>query len=731
MGPAPPPQPSPAPAGEGEDSPSPGRVGAGAAPKRRLVRRFAIAAAAILTIAIGAFAADRALPPPLERAAPRSVVVADGDGAMLRPFANADGRWRLPTAAGDVDPRYLRLLIAIEDSRFRQHPGVDPLAAIRAAGQFAASGRIVSGASTLTMQVARLLEPRPRGLVTKLIQAARALQIERRLGKTQILDLYLTLAPFGGNLEGVRAASLAWFGKEPNHLTTGEAALLVALPQSPERLRPDRNPDAARRARDRIIDRAEALGLIAADEAAAGRAERVPTARQPLPLLSPHLAQRLAQGAGEGAVVATTLDARLQRNLERLARDEAFWFGDGASVAIVAVETRGRAVRAWVGGTNFFGPAGQVDLARARRSPGSALKPFIYALAFDDGIAHPETLIDDMPMRFGDWAPRNFDRDFQGRLTVRAALQQSLNIPAVALLDRVGPVRFVAALRDTGARLAFRPLTGRASLPVALGGVGIDLADMTMLYAALADGGLARPLVLTPGAPVAAPVRIAEARSAWYVVDILSGTPLPDGWATSRAVERPRQLAYKTGTSYGFRDAWAVGMSARWTVGVWVGRADGTARPGHFGRNTAAPILLKAFDLLPPDDRERMPPPPEAAVASSTAALPEGLRYFRTAERDGASAPPPILSAVRPPRILYPPDGAVIELEADEMDSGVTLRADGEGPLTWVVNGQPLPSSPFAGQTLWLPDGEGFARIVVVDHRGYSARAQVRIAVPR
>ncbi|MBL8834727.1 MAG: penicillin-binding protein 1C, partial [Alphaproteobacteria bacterium] len=729
MGQAPLPQPSPARAEEGEGgsaTPPPlrGSDGAGVAPKRAR-RRLAIAIAAAAAIVIAAVAADRAFPPPLERAAPRSVVVAGADGAMLRPFANAEGRWRLPTTVEDVDPRYLRLLIAIEDSRFHQHVGVDPLAVARAAVQLAANGRIVSGASTLTMQTARLLEPRPRGILTKLAQAARALQLETRLTKSAILDLYLTLAPFGGNLEGVRAASLAWFGKEPGHLTTGESALLVALPQSPERLRPDRHPEAARRARDRVIDRAEALGLIPADEAAAGRAEPVPTARQPLPMLSPHLAQRLARGAGEGAVVATTLDARLQRNFERLARDEAFWFGDGAAVAIVAVETRGRAVRAWVGGTNFFGPAGQVDLARARRSPGSALKPFIYALAFDDGIAHPETLIDDMPMRFGDWAPRNFDREFQGRLTVRTALQQSLNIPAVALLDRVGPVRFVAALRDTGARLAFRPLTGGASLPVALGGVGIDLADLTMLYAALADGGLARPLVTTPGAPglpAAEPVRIAEARSAWYVVDILSGTPLPDGWAASRIVDRPRQLAYKTGTSYGFRDAWAVGMSARWTVGVWVGRADGTARPGHFARNTAAPILLKAFDLLPPDDGERATPP-EAAIASSTGALPEGLRYFRPAERGGASAPAPILSAVRPPRILYPPDGAVIELEADEMDSGVTLRADGEGPLTWVVNGQPLPASPFAGQTLWLPDGEGFARIVVVDHRGYSARA--------
>jgi penicillin-binding protein 1C len=434
----------------------------------------------------------------------------------------------------------------------------------------------------------------------------------------------------------------------------------------------------------------------------------------------------MARGAGDGAVVATTIDARVQRALERLAREEAYWFGDGATVAIVAVETRGRRVRAWVGGTDFYGAAGQVDLARARRSPGSALKPFIYALAFDDGTAHPETLIDDIPMRFGDWSPRNFDREFQGRLTVRQALQQSLNIPAVALLDRVGPVRFVAALRDSGARLGFRRLVGRASLPVALGGVGINLADLTMLYAGLADGGMMRPLAVLRDAPEPGPgVRMVEARSAWYVVDILSGTTLPEGWATSRGIARPREIAFKTGTSYGFRDAWAVGMSPSWTVGVWVGRADGTARPGRFGRNTAAPILLKAFELLPPDEGPRPAPPPEA-ISASTATLPEGLRLFRSA---GESAP--LLTMTQPPRILFPPDGATIELEQDDLESGVQLRAEGEGPLTWVINGAPVPRSLIAGETTWQPDSEGFARIVVVDARGRAARAQVRIVVQR
>lgn len=462
------------------------------------MRRGVLASLGVLALLGGAlWGLDALFPPDLTRARQASVVIVDREHEILRAFQSKDGAWRLPTSVEDVDPRYLVLLRMTEDRRFDSHWGVDPLAALRAVRQWASTGRIVSGASTLTMQAARLLEPRPRGLGAKLHQMARALQIEERLGKDEILAIYLTLAPFGGNLEGVRAASLAYFGKEPRRLTLGEATLLVALPQSPERLRPDRHPEAARAAREKVLRRLAVAAVISEAQMQEAMSEPLPATRLAFPVHAPHLAQHLVRKAAPGAVVATEIDGTLQRGIEALARREAGRFDDGADLAILVVENRDRSVRAYVGGADFFGPHGQIDLARAARSPGSALKPFIYGLAFEDRIVHPASLIEDAPTRFGDYAPRNFDRQFQGVVSVRDALRESLNIPAVALLDRVGPARFVGDLRAAGARVSFARLAGNPSLPVALGGLGISLADLTLLYTALADYGEAAPLKLT------------------------------------------------------------------------------------------------------------------------------------------------------------------------------------------------------------------------------------------
>jgi len=670
---------------------------------------------------------DRADPPDLGRVERASVAVLDREGAILRAFETADGAWRLPTTVEDVDPRYLLLLKAYEDRRFDEHGGVDVVALLRAGGQWISHGRIVSGASTLTMQAARLLEPEPRSIGAKLNQIFRALQLEERLDKTRILGIYLTLAPFGGNLEGVRAASLAYFGKEPRHLTLGEAALLVALPQSPERLRPDRHPEAARAARVKVLERLRDHGVISASEAEEAMAEPLPQARLAFPFRAPHLAQELAAKAAPGGVISTTLDGRLQRALETLARREAERFDDGADLAVVVVENRSRAVLAYLGSADFFGRSGQIDLARAKRSPGSALKPFIYGFAFDDRAIHPASMIDDEPIRFGDYAPRNFDREFQGTVSARVALQQSLNVPAVQLLDRVGPVRFVADLRAAGAGIGFHRLVGTPSLPVALGGLGIDLADLTMLYASFPNGGSAGPLGLTP-ASGGAQVRLMGPAAAWYVTDILRGSPLPPGFAQALGLKRARDVAFKTGTSYGFRDAWAVGFSPDYTVGVWVGRADGSPRPGHIGRNTSTPVLLKVFDLLPPDSREFGSPPADAVVASSSTDLPPSLRHFMR-----ESQAPTRSAGIEPPRILFPPDGAVVEWRGeDQARGGLPLKAEGGvKPLAWVVNGAPLAATSLAGNGLWQPDGEGFARIAVVDAQGRSAEVRVRVVTER
>jgi penicillin-binding protein 1C len=689
----------------------------------RWARASLVTIGGVALLASAIFATDRSFPPDLGRAERGSVVVLDRNRAILRAFETPEGAWRLPTTVEDVDPRYLALLRAYEDQRFDEHVGVDPLAVARAAWQWASSGHIVSGASTLTMQAARLLDPRPRGLGAKLHQMARALQLEVRLSKERILSAYLTLAPFGGNLEGVRAASLAYFGKEPRHLSLGEAVLLVALPQSPERLRPDRHPEAALAARAKVLRRLEEHGVLPAADVADALSEPLPATRLAFPFLAPHLAQHLAAKAAPGSAIATPIDRELQSSLEALAKREALRFDDGGDLAVVIVQNRAHAIRAYLGSADFFGPHGQIDLARALRSPGSALKPFIYGLAFEDRAIHPASLIDDEPMRFGDYVPRNFDRQFQGTVSVREALQQSLNVPAVALLDRVGPVRFVCDLRAAGAGLGFRRLVGTPSLPVALGGLGIDLADLTMLYTAFPNGGEATPLRPTE-TPAPKPVRLMGAAAAWYVTDILRGSPLPEGFAQALGLIRARDIAFKTGTSYGFRDAWAIGYSPSYTVGVWVGRADGSPRPGHYGRNTATPILLKAFDLLPPEDSSFGEAPAEALSASTSGELPPGLRHF-VPDRPGPSHP----GTGTAPHILFPPDGAVVEWRAEDgARGGLPLKAEGGAkPLAWIVNGAPLDRSALGGGGTWQPDGEGFARIAVVDAEGRSAQVRVRV----
>lgn len=664
---------------------------------------------------------DRAFPVEKSRIDDRSVIVTSAKGTLLRAFTASDGRWRLPVNPADVDQRYIRMLLAWEDRRFRDHAGVDPLAMMRSVYQLAANARIVSGASTITMQVARLMEPRERTLTAKAMQVARAVQLDFHYTKDEILEHYLTLAPYGGNLEGIRAASLAWFGKEPARLTVGEAALLVCLPQSPERRRPDRFPDNARKARDRVIDVLAERGLLTQREAMDAREEPIPARRLRFPFHAPHLAQELYQGnAGKDPVIATTIRADIQVMLEDLARRERAYFDDDANVAAIVVETASRDVIAYLGGANFWATAGQIDLARAIRSPGSTLKPFIYGMAFNDLIVHPKTLIDDKPTAFGDYEPRNFDRGFQGTVSIETALQLSLNVPAVSLLERIGPLRFASTLRHAGATLHFPQKGALPSLPMALGGVGMSLRDLTMLYAAIGNAGEAAALNLMPRKAPAATTRLFGAAPAWYLSEILKEANLPDGWSMGQGIERARPVAFKTGTSYGYRDAWSLGFSRRYTVGVWVGRADGSTRPGHIGRNDAAPLLLKIYDLLPPEPGTPSPPPSDAWWVQNAEQLPAALQRFRASGRMVAG-----LKRIQPPRISFPPNGATVSIPDRDSPEPMPLKATGgRGPLQWVVNGRPVADST---NPWWTPDAEGFAQVTVVDADGRSDTAQIRL----
>ena len=693
----------------------------GVARTRRLRRMALVVGVGAFWLAAAAAGAVSGLveaygPPPLGRDLEVSRLVVDRSGTLLRAYLTLGGRWRLPATRKDVDPRYLEALLAYEDKRFFSHHGVDPLAFGRAGYQLVRKGRIVSGGSTLTMQVARLLEPRrERSLEAKVRQALRAVQLEMTLSKDEILALYLTLAPYGGNLEGARAASLAYFGREPRRLTLGQAALLVALPQAPEARRPDRFPEAARRARDRVLDRIAQHGVFSEAEIARAKQEDVPTGRERMPLIAPHAADQAVSSAPQERVLKLTIDGRLQKILERLARDRAQALGPDMSVAIVVIDNATGEVLARVASPDYFDMrrAGQVDLTQALRSPGSALKPFIYGLGFEDGVIHPETLIEDRPIHFAGYAPENFDQTFQGTVTVRRALQLSLNVPAVAVLDAVGPSRLVARLGEAGAALVL-PRREAPGLALGLGGIGIRLTDLTMLYAGLARQGTVAPLIERLGAAPLAPRRLMEPAASWSVANVLIGTPPPQNATGGR-------IAFKTGTSYGYRDAWAVGFDGKRTIGVWAGRPDGAPVAGLAGRTASAPILFDAFARA--GDVQPLLPAPKGVLIATTAKLPPPLQRFASAANAGKGATAKV-------RIVFPPNGASLELSGreGEVPDPIAIKiAGGTPPLNVLLNGMPLPAKTSARTLFFAPDGPGFVRVTVIDASGAADSVVVRL----
>ncbi|MGJ8626899.1 MAG: penicillin-binding protein 1C [Sulfitobacter sp.] len=674
-----------------------------------MIRRFGLfALVAVLGMAAGlrdgfdAWVAATDVPPILVET---SVEIRDRNGTLLRVFPVEDGRIRLALAVEDVDPDYLAMLIAYEDERFYRHRGVDPIAALRATVQAMWNGRVVSGGSTLTMQVARLLENSGTGRWQgKLRQVRLALALERRLSKDQILELYLAHAPYGGAVEGLRAGSLAWFGKEPKRLTTAEMALLVAIPQSPEQRRPDRHPENAKAARARVLTRVGAPEQM--------RLAAVPATMKSYVRLAPHLADQMRREDPLAGFHDLTLDARLQIQIEDLARRAVRGQAQGVSAAIVVVHHETGEVLASTGSPDYSadgGTLGFVDMTRATRSPGSTLKPFIYGLAFDQGLAHPDTLIDDSPVAFGRYAPQNFDGQFRGELTVREALQLSLNIPPVLLTQELGPARLMATLRAGGADPQVPG--GRPGLAVALGGVGLTLNDLVQLYAGLANDGQAQPLVWRLGANKVSEKQMMSRSAAWQVGHILASVTPPAGTAAGVG-----QIAYKTGTSYGHRDAWAVGFDGAHVIGVWLGRPDGTPVPGAFGGDLAAPILFEAFGRLKSTPAPMPPPPPETLILS-TAALPVPLQRFRS--RDAV-----FQKASDAPVVSFPPQGAVLRQSGDSIPLKVR---DGVLPMTVLVNGAPVLMG-LRDRSVMLPiTGPGFSDISVIDAKGRGAQVQIRL----
>ncbi|NNU81444.1 penicillin-binding protein 1C [Halovulum dunhuangense] len=665
-----------------------------------------IAAGLAIGLAVGGFALDRWIDtadlPPLE--APFSTVVTDAEGAPLRVFLAADDRWRLPVGAERVDAGFLVQLIAYEDRRFWSHPGVDPLALARAALDSLLAGRIVSGGSTLTMQVARLIDGGGTGQWRgKLRQIRLALALERRLSKAEILQIYLTRAPYGGNIEGVRAASMSWFGKDAHRLSPGEAALLVALPQAPEARRPDRAPLVAERARNGVLARAAALGVLDPTVLPHAMAEPVPRRRTPFPEHAWHLAGRAVAEDPAAPVHRLPVDLKMQIGLEHVLAAAAGRLPPGVSAAGIVIDHRSGRLVAHAGAAlpGATARGGFIDMSRAVRSPGSALKPFVYALAFADGRAHPETRLEDRPTDFGGYAPVNFDGGYRGAVSAREALQLSLNVPAVALLDEIGPARLTAFLRRAGAvpRTAGDAAPGLAA---ALGGLGLSLEDLARLYAVLARGGV------DGGGD-----RLLGAAAAWQVSDILRGAPVP-GLAPSG------RIAFKTGTSYGYRDAWAIGHDGAHVVAIWAGRPDAAAVPGLSGFETAAPLMFEVFariegGLVP------LPPPPSDVLLVSHAELPAPLRQLGPVRR-------PAKADAVPLALVYPPDGAVLVLSGRGAAARLVAKVqDGRAPFTWMVDGAVVPWDPMARSFVWTPDGPGHVTVTVLDRFGHAARAGVEL----
>jgi penicillin-binding protein 1C len=529
-----------------------------------------------------------------------ATLVFDRNARLLRAFTARDDMWRIRTSIERISPVLQKFQLTYEDRWFYWHPGVNPAALARAFRQNLAAGRIVSGGSTLTMQIARMIEPKSRTWYHKLREILRAIQLEQRFGKRQLLEIYYNIAPYGGNIEGVAAAAWLYFGKEPSQLSFGEAALLTALPNSPTALRPDLNPKRARMARDKVLRRVFQRRLISKVEYREALAEPIPTGRQELPIIAPHFCEEIARSYPDESRIYTTLNLRSQLMIEDLLRARIHSLRNEAisNGAVIILDNRSHELIAAAGSADFWdrAAAGEVNGYRAPRSPGSALKPFIYALGFDQGVISPRHYLEDVPIDFrGGYSPENYDRKFSGTVSVQEALERSLNVPAINLLRQLGDYGLYQLLR----RVKFSTVApeDRYGLTIALGGCEVTLLELTALYSALANRGLYQLPKFRREQADCETIRLFSPGAAYLVTEILTKVTRPDLPTCWEFTSLPR-IAWKTGTSYGHRDAWSIGYNPQYTVGVWVGNFSGVGQPGIIGAEAAAPLLFDIFNKV-------------------------------------------------------------------------------------------------------------------------------------
>jgi penicillin-binding protein 1C len=660
---------------------------------------------------------DLLFPPNLARFKDTSAVVLGDDKSLLHVFQTSDEKWRLKTDFKEVDSRYITFLIAREDQRFWYHWGIDPLAIIRAVFQMIRMQKVISGGSTLTMQTARLLEPRPRTVTSKLIEMIRTLQLECHYSKRQILSMYFTLAPFGGNIEGIKAASLAYFEHLPKSFTPGEAALLVALPQSPSKLRPHIFPMRAEKARYRILASMLNRKILNQEEFKIAVAEPLPKQRAEFSRLIPHLSWRLHQAYPGLNIHHTTIIKEIQLLSENVVRSTLTSLSPQANIAVLVMDHAENKVRAYVGSSDFFNEKkdGQVDFICAYRSPGSTLKPFIYGLAFEEGLVNPNSLILDDRVRFGIYSPGNFDKEFRGMVTVREALQLSLNVPAVSVLNQLGSLRFLGTLKAVGVDAKFKDQSTKPTLAIALGGLGMTLEQLVMLYGGLARGGIVKRLRYSTLDKNIMGYSLLSERSVDQVTQILKHDNRETG-----SFQRPLSISFKTGTSYGHRDAWAIGYNANFTVGIWIGHPAGSSMGQGTGQSLAVPILQKIFQFLPKNQSKNIQTQPTIKLNSA---------HLKLRSNKYASSQKEILRVQNLPKLLFPIHETTIEREKTLQGGYKALPfkvSGGTRPYTWVINGRPETPS-WQHKYDWLPGEPGFHTITVIDAEGKAARAHIEL----
>ncbi len=542
------------------------------------------------------------VPFPREKLIPKpSTAVVDRQGAMLRVFISSDQMWHIPVTGTNITPQLRQAVICYEDKYFNWHLGINPIALVRAAKANLKAGRIVQGGSTLTMQVARMMEPKPRNIRNKLIEMFRALQLEARYSKEQILNFYFNLAPYGGNIVGVVAAAQLYFNKRPDQLSLGECALLAAIPNSPTQLRPDVDRTATQKARDKVLRLMHRAGKISSQQLEEALAEPIPERRADLPFLAPHLCTYLVQNYPSSSRLETTIDVKAQQLAEAILEAHLQpWRRQGiTNGSVVIIENKTQQVLAFVGSADFFDAAnqGQVNGAMATRSPGSALKPFIYALGIEHGLISPQSRLYDIPVEYGGYQPENYDNTFHGMVSVTEALTRSLNVPAVNLSAALGEDGIYTFLKNAGVTTLKRERQ-HYGLSLILGGCEVTLLELTNLYAGLANGGIFRPYRLLKNQPEMPGKQLLSEGTCYIISELISQLRRPDLPASWEFSMNLPKVAWKTGTSYGHRDAWSIGYTPQYTIGVWIGNFDGKGAPALVGAEVAAPILFALFTAL-------------------------------------------------------------------------------------------------------------------------------------